>query len=80
MYLNLSPRESLPGAALSLSGRRAQIGFTVKPPDEVVIGNWMDENFLNGRVFDTILADYLIGAIDGFAPYFQVRRCYSLLV
>lgn len=37
----------------------------------------MDENFLKGRVFDTVLADYLIGAIDGFAPYFQVRQCYS---
>lgn len=26
---------------------------------------------LEGQQFDTILADYLVGAIDGFSPYFQ---------
>ncbi|EED87838.1 predicted protein [Thalassiosira pseudonana CCMP1335] len=26
---------------------------------------------LEGREFDTILADYLVGAVDGFSPYFQ---------
>ncbi|CAM9589685.1 unnamed protein product [Sphacelaria rigidula] len=50
---------------------RKEIGFEVKAPDEMVIGNWRDENFLKDRVFDTVLADYLVGAIDGFAPYFQ---------
>ena len=25
-----------------------------------------------GQVFDVVLADYLLGSIDGFAPYFQV--------
>lgn len=40
----------------------------------MVIGNWQDENFLKDRVFDTVLADYLVGAIDGFAPYFQVSN------
>ena len=50
---------------------------------EVVIGNWQAEAagaaddgppaLLAGRTFDTILADYLVGAIDGFAPYFQDR-------
>lgn len=29
------------------------------------------ELLLEGQQFDTILADYLIGAIDGFSPYFQ---------
>jgi hypothetical protein len=38
---------------------------------EVIIGNWNDETLLEGRYYDTILADYLIGAIDGFSPYFQ---------
>jgi len=28
-------------------------------------------NFLNNQKFDTILADYLIGALDGFSPYYQ---------
>ncbi|CAN0384918.1 unnamed protein product, partial [Laminaria digitata] len=50
---------------------RKEIGFKVKAPDEIVIGNWRDERFLEGQVFDTVLADYLVGAIDGFAPYFQ---------
>ncbi|CAN0558261.1 unnamed protein product, partial [Ectocarpus sp. 8 AP-2014] len=48
-----------------------QIGFKVKTPDEIVVGNWRDEKFLEGQVFDTVLADYLVGAIDGFAPYYQ---------
>lgn len=56
-----------------------QIGFKVKAPNEIVIGNWRDEKFLEGQVFDTVLADYLVGAIDGFAPYFQVQ-CSSILI
>lgn len=28
-------------------------------------------NFLNDQKFDTILSDYLIGALDGFSPYYQ---------
>lgn len=55
----------------------SQIGFKVKAPDEIVVGNWRDEKFLEGRVFDTVLMDYLVGAIDGFAPYYQVRRSRS---
>ena len=38
---------------------------------DVVIGNWNDDSLLTGRKYDTILADYLVGAIDGFSPYFQ---------
>ena len=40
---------------------------------EIVIGNWVDETLLEGRTYNTILADYLVGAIDGFSPYFQDR-------
>lgn len=57
---------------LTKPNRLFQIGFSVKAPDEIVVGNWRDEQFLEGRVFDTVLADYLVGAIDGFAPYYQV--------
>jgi len=40
--------------------------------DQLVIGNWMDENFCASLgCYDTILADYLIGAVDGFSPYEQ---------
>lgn len=40
--------------------------------DSLVVGNWMDDNFCStlGK-YDTILADYLIGAVDGFSPYEQ---------
>jgi hypothetical protein len=40
--------------------------------DKVVVGNWMDDEFCStlGQ-YDTIIADYLIGAVDGFSPYEQ---------
>lgn len=43
----------------------------LRPDDRLVVGNWMDEKLLAGEQFDTILLDYFIGAIDGFAPYWQ---------
>ncbi len=33
--------------------------------------NGSNKLLLEGQQFDTILADYLVGAIDGFSPYFQ---------
>ena len=50
---------------------------------DVIIGNWAagmtnngdnekEEDVLcEGEMFDTILADYLVGAVDHFAPFFQ---------
>lgn len=42
---------------------------------KVVVGNWDDssssQTLCKDEMFDTILADYLVGAIDGFSPYFQ---------
>lgn len=52
---------------------RQELGHRMRPVDRVVTGNWSDPGFLAGQVFDTVLADYLLGAIDGFAPYFQGR-------
>jgi len=34
---------------------------------------------LEGEQFDTILADYLVGAIDGFSPYFQDQIFHRLV-
>ena len=42
-----------------------------RPQDQVVVGNWADPDLLAGEKFDTVVADYLLGAIEGFAPYFQ---------
>jgi len=39
--------------------------------DRLVVGNWLDPELLAGECYDTVLADYLLGAIDGFAPYWQ---------
>ena len=44
-----------------------------RPEDRIVLGNWADPALLAGERYDTVLADYLLGAIDGFAPYFQER-------
>jgi hypothetical protein len=44
----------------------------LRPDDSVVAGNWKDPKFLQGKIYDVVLADYLLGSIDGFAPYFQV--------
>lgn len=44
----------------------------LRPCDSLVVGNWMDDSFCSTLgTYDTILADYLIGAVDGFSPYEQ---------
>lgn len=45
----------------------------LRTEDRILHGNWMQDDFLNGECFDIVIADYLLGAIDGFAPYFQVE-------
>ena len=39
--------------------------------DRILHGNWEDDTFFPNEQFDIVIADYLLGAIDGFAPYFQ---------
>lgn len=49
----------------------------LRPVDRIVTGNWTDPLLLHAadvgqdEHYDVVLADYLLGAIDGFAPYFQ---------
>lgn len=43
---------------------------------DIIIGNWQSDDLLKGNdgeyeLFDTILADYLVGAMDGFSPFYQ---------
>lgn len=48
-------------------------------PLKVMTGNWQNEKFLAlEKPFDVIIADYLIGAIEGFAPYYQDQICGRL--
>jgi len=51
----------------------SKFGERVREQDEVIAGNWKDLNFLKGQVFDVVLADYLLGSVDGYAPYYQDR-------
>lgn len=57
------------------SGHAAQvsraIGRRMRPTDRLLVGNWTDPSLLSGERFDTVLADYLVGAVEGFSPYFQ---------
>jgi hypothetical protein len=52
---------------------RQELGDAQRPEDRIVVGNWMDPELLAGEVYDTVLADYLLGAVEGFAPYWQDR-------
>lgn len=50
---------------------QVEIADKQRDGDRIVVGNWMDPGLLAGEIYDTVLADYLLGAIDGFAPYWQ---------
>ena len=52
---------------------RRIVGDRQRPEDRLLLGNWTDPDLLAGEQFDTVLADYLLGAIEGFAPYFQTE-------
>lgn len=47
------------------------LGASLHPPHRVVVGNWTDTTLLDGARFDVVVADYLLGAVERFAPYFQ---------
>jgi hypothetical protein len=51
----------------------ARVGPRRRPSDRLLAGNWSDPSLLEGERFDVVLADYLLGAVDGHAPYFQDR-------
>lgn len=57
-----------PGHARQVEDR---VGDRLRPDDRLIIGNWTDTTLLDGERFDTVLADYLLGAVEGFSPYFQ---------
>ena len=45
----------------------------IREQDFILCGNWLNQLFLEHSTFDVVLTDYLLGAIEGFAPYFQNR-------
>ena len=60
------------GAPAQAAKLQRVLGEWQRPQDRLLAGNWSDPDFLAGEEFDTVLADYLLGAIEAFAPYFQV--------
>lgn len=41
------------------------------PEARLVEGEWTDPALLAGEAFDTVLVDYVLGAMDGHTPFFQ---------
>ena len=72
-WLRTLPAEDLTAVTgADLMVRRMRDALGPSPAHErILTGNWADPAFLAGKTFDTVVADYLIGAIEGFAPYFQ---------
>jgi len=52
---------------------RTEAGSKLRPQDRIILGNWVDPDLLAGETYDHVLADYLLGALDAFAPYWQNR-------
>jgi hypothetical protein len=55
---------------MAAQARRAVVP-ALRPHDRLLVGNWTDPELLAGERFDTVLAENLLGAVDGFAPFFQ---------
>ncbi|MHB2264859.1 class I SAM-dependent methyltransferase [Aliihoeflea sp. PC F10.4] len=81
-WLRTLPTEQLTAVTgADLMVRRIHEAIGPSPDHErIVAGNWADPNFLSNQTFDVVLADYLIGAMDGFAPYFQDEMIERLRV
>jgi len=62
---------AITGAQTMADNTRREIGSRMREADRLVVGNWMDPELLKGEQYDVVLADYLLGAIEGFAPYWQ---------
>jgi len=52
---------------------RRKFANSMRSGDTIVSGNWTDPALLHGQVFDVVVADYLLGAVEAFARYFQDR-------
>ncbi len=62
---------AITGAPSREEAMKATFAKQLTAQDRVLTGNWTDPTLLHGESFDVVLADYLLGAMDGFAPYFQ---------
>jgi hypothetical protein len=51
----------------------SQFSHQLRESDNIIVGNWINPSLLVDQRFDIVIADYLLGAIEGFAPYFQSK-------
>ena len=58
------------GSAAHARQVEGEVGSRLRPESQLILGNWTDETLLVGQRFDTVPADYLLGAVEGFSPYF----------
>lgn len=70
-WLSSLPTTSLTAVTADPSMADAVAGILTKPHDVLVQGTWNQETLLAQKQYDVIVADYLLGAIDGFTPYVQ---------
>jgi hypothetical protein len=71
MTLGTEAITAVTGAPAQAAKLQRLLGEWQRPKDQLLVGNWTDPELLAGEQFDTVIADYLLGAIEGFAPYFQ---------
>lgn len=64
---------AITGSPAMLEQVRHSAAGRQRSQDQLLMGNWMDPELLRGDSYDTVLADYLLGAVEGFAPYWQDR-------
>lgn len=50
-----------------------QFHTQLRSNDKVMVGNWLNQSLLETQSFDVVIADYLLGALEGFSPYFQSK-------
>ncbi|WP_205042003.1 hypothetical protein [Rhodoligotrophos defluvii] len=56
------------GAPSMVEKVQLAVGERLRPQDRLVLGNWTDPGLLAGEVFETVLADYLLGAASRPMP------------
>lgn len=54
-----------------LEETRLAVAPRMRPADRLVAGNWADPALLAGDAHDTVVAEYLLGAVEAYAPYRQ---------
>lgn len=54
-----------------LAETRRALRAAIRPQDRLVAGNWADLSLLAGEAHDVVLAEYLLGAVEAYAPCFQ---------